>query len=280
MTRFVGKLPQFEIRGIGGTDPALQRFADSINAILARIPRSIVGVPPIQVSLDGDRWLVSLADQSKQNPVVIRSFLVVDELDDMIKCVQFDYLPNEVQIHDATLGTEDNPTSTQLFARTGGEDDIEVQKLLLLIANNRDGITRDTGNNTTTPEGDDGGDDDEGGDPPPMVFYPGYVYVAKPRLLQRTPFDNQTVLLRGVNVRYDYDDSEKGKRTATASGATAEVQVITPPYFNGDIIAARSGATGLTTVDSDVLGPDDNIGLVVWTDTNEGGREWALDSGS
>lgn len=89
-------------------------------------------------------------------------------------------------------------------------------------------------------------------------------YAAKPRLLQRTPFDGQTVTLNGIDVSYEYTGI--GERTASGSGEDDEDQYVTPPYFAGDIIVVRKGPSGYTDEDDDA---------VVWTDINEGGRQWA-----
>lgn len=91
------------------------------------------------------------------------------------------------------------------------------------------------------------------------------LFVAKPRLLQRTPFDGQTVTLNGIDVSYEYTGNSE--RTASATGEDDEDQFVTPPYFAGDIITVRRGPSGYT---------DDDGDLVVWTDANEGGRQWAV----
>lgn len=90
-------------------------------------------------------------------------------------------------------------------------------------------------------------------------------YVVKPFLLQRTPFDGNIVSYPSMDVAYSYTGT--GRRTATSQGQVDEDQLITPSYFTADIITARCGPTGYM----DLLG-----NYINWTDTNEGGRQWAV----
>jgi hypothetical protein len=88
------------------------------------------------------------------------------------------------------------------------------------------------------------------------------VAVAKPVLLQRTPFDGNGVDYGDIVVGYVF--TEIGMRTASSDGLDDESQQITPDYFVDDrILAMRVGdsATGVTGAD--------------WTDLNCGGRAWA-----
>jgi hypothetical protein len=87
-----------------------------------------------------------------------------------------------------------------------------------------------------------------------------FIKIAKPRLLQRTPFDSKTINYWNISVTYSY--SIIGVRTASSPGKNNETQIITPPYFIGDIIVARKAPTGYENVD--------------YIDINEGGRQWAL----
>lgn len=96
-----------------------------------------------------------------------------------------------------------------------------------------------------------------------------FICVAKPRLLQRTPFHGLTVLLDGVSVTYTYQTTV-GRRQAN-TGSWQEFQRIVPPYFVGDIISARKGTTGVTTTVAD------GSSSVQWSDVNEAGRAWAAE---
>jgi hypothetical protein len=106
------------------------------------------------------------------------------------------------------------------------------------------------------------------------------IYVAKPRLLQRTPFDGVTI--NGITYTYG---GGVGTRIATR-GATTWLEGIAQPYFQGDIITARRGSTGYTAPGgtygnqySDPLDPKDAydnpaVEYIIWADINEGGRHW------
>lgn len=84
------------------------------------------------------------------------------------------------------------------------------------------------------------------------------VEIAKPYLLQRTPFDGET----RDGVTYTYTDGET--RSAT-DGVTTEDQVIVPAYVINDIIvAARLTAENLK-----------NQLYAEWLDINADGRAWA-----
>lgn len=86
------------------------------------------------------------------------------------------------------------------------------------------------------------------------------VNVAKPRLLQKTPFHNKTIEYHDATVTYNYNLGVNG-RQASAPNEDTEKQYINPPYFKGDIIVARKDNTGYEDVN--------------YIDMNEGGREWA-----
>ncbi len=82
--------------------------------------------------------------------------------------------------------------------------------------------------------------------------------VAKPFLLQRTPFhDNSITFQDGQNVGYSY--SNPYTRVATDS-PDSETQVITPGWFIGDILLVFYTLT--------------NISNVYWQDCNMAGRQW------
>lgn len=91
------------------------------------------------------------------------------------------------------------------------------------------------------------------------------VAVAKPRLLQRTPFDGATIDYGTLQVAYEYLGANR--RSATA-GDDQETQAITPSYFASDVLRAVYGPTGV--VDGEGAG-------IVWEDTNAGARAWAVE---
>lgn len=74
------------------------------------------------------------------------------------------------------------------------------------------------------------------------------VIVAKPRILQKTPYDGETVVALGENFTYTYTDI--GKRTTVGSVRGSYPEEIYPAYFSGDIIAATRTSTGLTNYDT------------------------------
>ncbi len=85
------------------------------------------------------------------------------------------------------------------------------------------------------------------------------VYVAKPWMLRRSPFDGLTV--NGVSYEY----SAVNTRTAS-NDDDSETQVITPDYFAGEVILVVGRSTGITT----------DAGLSIeWEDVNTAGRCWA-----
>lgn len=91
------------------------------------------------------------------------------------------------------------------------------------------------------------------------------MYVAKPYLLQKTPWNNKTA--GGFTFVYP---GTIGRRTA--NGVT---QNITPNYYVGDIILATCLATGYSFPNPDFDEEDEDSQEfipVVWTDTNTGGR--------
>ena len=113
--------------------------------------------------------------------------------------------------------------------------------------------------------------------------------VAKPSILQRTPWDGQQVTYPGFSsldgdgeivVAYSYLDI--GLRTASdVNGEIAdERQRITPDYFVGDVICIARGRivsgdwTGITRSDSLDEAADDSP--IEWIDMNCGGRAWAV----
>jgi len=108
--------------------------------------------------------------------------------------------------------------------------------------------------------------------------------VAKPHLLQFSPWHGKTVRYGSFVVKYTYQ--EKDKRLAvrdpdssqSSGNSREEIQTVTPPYFipSGwndndvfDVIIARPAITKFY-VDNDPTKP------VVWEDINTGGRQWAV----
>ena len=88
---------------------------------------------------------------------------------------------------------------------------------------------------------------------------PKYYNIAKPYLLQRTPFDGET---RDA-ISYAYTSATE--RTATDETYEEEDQVIVPNYVAGDIIYAAFAPTGGTGVED----------ASMWLDLNVDGRAWA-----
>jgi hypothetical protein len=74
-----------------------------------------------------------------------------------------------------------------------------------------------------------------------------YVYVAKPRLLQRAPFDGKVVtFLEGYTETYVYDEEVFSYRKTYGSPYGEYVdEYLSPDYFTGDLIWAIRGVTGL-----------------------------------
>lgn len=88
------------------------------------------------------------------------------------------------------------------------------------------------------------------------------LYVAKPYLLQKTPWGGKTVTINGVDTTYAYS-SDLDKRTATTnSGVVTETY---RPYAPGEVISAVALGDGLDGADSQ---------LITWEDLNCGGRAW------
>lgn len=84
-------------------------------------------------------------------------------------------------------------------------------------------------------------------------------YVAKPYILQKSPWNGQT--LNGTTYSAY---TLPGERTATTGGDAVQ-ELIHPAYFPGDIIKAVKGVTGL--YDPDGV-------LIIWQDENEAARRW------
>ena len=93
----------------------------------------------------------------------------------------------------------------------------------------------------------------------------GFIVVAKPHLLRRTPFDGVTI----DGVEYTYTAHEA--RTAVDDEGT-ESQVVVPNYVAGDEILAIRSPTGGSGLVITVNGVNK---VIEWLDLNSGGRAWA-----
>lgn len=112
------------------------------------------------------------------------------------------------------------------------------------------------------------------------------IKVAKPYLLRRTPFHGETIDYGRGEIRYTYgpanDPTEIGTRLAKVMSIneeddnmedtdvnTEESQMISPPYYVGEILTAVQGETGVQ---------DDEATAVSWADLNTGARCWTHNS--
>jgi hypothetical protein len=106
--------------------------------------------------------------------------------------------------------------------------------------------------------------------------------VAKPYLLQRLPFHGFSTDYGRASILYTYDDDGVGTRTARVMTidseddnmeetdvGTVEAQIITPPYFEGEVILAVQMDTGLR---------DEEDKAISWADLNTGARCWTHNS--
>ena len=93
------------------------------------------------------------------------------------------------------------------------------------------------------------------------------VFIAKPYLLRRTPFDGLT----RNDITYAYDSDTQ--RVATDADDDTETQQVVPSYVAGDVVFAVrdfSGGTGAWTAPTNADPVE-----VVWQDLNVDGRAWA-----
>lgn len=98
----------------------------------------------------------------------------------------------------------------------------------------------------------------------------GLFRIAKPTLLRRTPFDNNSrTIVGGIGV-ITYVYSSNFERTATNSAGDNEDQVIVPAYSTDDIIFAVHGIDNETGVI--IEGEEKDLG---WLDLNNDARAWA-----
>lgn len=100
------------------------------------------------------------------------------------------------------------------------------------------------------------------------------VAVAKPYVLQKTPFDGSTSYVGNVEVTYEYiEDFQRVARAVLAEDyPIAEVQRTTPHYFEGDILAVSKAAWGGRNATQWV---DENGQPIEWIDLNFAARAWA-----
>lgn len=106
------------------------------------------------------------------------------------------------------------------------------------------------------------------------------IKVAKPPLLQRTPWDGESVEIDSITYTYEYSDA--GTRTKTWTDSEGEEQeeeeTIEIPYFVGDIVVAveirkNDVQDGFEVNETKVKTDDD--GIISWVDLNVSGRHWA-----
>ena len=135
-------------------------------------------------------------------------------------------------------------------------------------------------------------------DPDVGKFFEGDVLVAKPWLLQKTPWDAREVTYPGDVVTHTYTTAEA--REAAYDGGPTSQQTIEPPYFVGDLIVAAKPMTRIgetpgmpdpddsPTVDeldrniiimTNGLSGDD-LRHIAWMDTNAAGRRWTGSKGN
>jgi hypothetical protein len=102
------------------------------------------------------------------------------------------------------------------------------------------------------------------------------VAVAKPFLLQQTPWDDQTVPYLWGTVKYTYVATGKRIAKGNENGTGPDIfetQYITPSYFSGDIILATNVATQFKNPKWQA-GDKSNY-VTTWQDINQGARVWA-----
>ena len=112
------------------------------------------------------------------------------------------------------------------------------------------------------------------------------VTIAKPPLLQKTPWDGETIEIGGTEYTYAYDASEIGLRTVTWTDdddvEQEETQRIDTGYFVDDTIVAlevskNQWQDGLEVNEWKVV--DGNGAILSWVDLNVSGRKWKVDCG-
>lgn len=104
------------------------------------------------------------------------------------------------------------------------------------------------------------------------------INVAKPSLLQKTPWHGKTesLIVGGVATPVTFTYSLVGMRIATA-GEVTEIQRITMDYFVGDTITAVEVRKNSAVDGCDTL--TETGSRLTWVDLNFSGRCWAVSSG-
>jgi len=113
----------------------------------------------------------------------------------------------------------------------------------------------------------------KGYDPATKKFLPE-VRIAKPHLLQRTPFHLKTVTLRDMDVYYEYQEQIGLRRARVASIFAEEYQRITEDYYKGDILQAIRLRRS-RNVDNTEWPSEEGV-MFEWVDLNVSGRAWAV----
>lgn len=97
------------------------------------------------------------------------------------------------------------------------------------------------------------------------------IAVAKPYLLQQTPWDGRTVEVDGNSVTYQYTEIGKRRATATIDGEeVVEIQKITEDYREGGVIVAER-----VSIVSPMHGEDEDGERIQWVAASD--RVWAVD---
>jgi len=105
------------------------------------------------------------------------------------------------------------------------------------------------------------------------------VEIAKPPLLQRTPWDGETVTIDGIEYTYEYTDANNRTKSWTDDDDEdqEEDEEINIPYFDDDILVAvevrkNQVVDGFKVNDTKVRNSND--ALLSWVDINASGRCW------
>ncbi len=123
-----------------------------------------------------------------------------------------------------------------------------------------------------------------GYDPEAQLFL-NEVSVAKPLVLQKTPWDGKTYEISSVDVTFTYKYSTT--RMLVYDGGNTITQMFSYPYFVGDVLAVakpmtKIGETPGTISESDCVLLDAEIQImydsqekpIAWMDLNVAGRGW------
>lgn len=224
----------------------MQVSAGALNKMVRGQTRQITGSKPISVHTFNDRVVVSVNDESIKDFKLIRAFVVREESSDgdLLLCA---------------------PLNTGIWVAGDGTDQATIGKIVGGIPGIIGGGLGTIVNGFLEPPYYDV---NLGNNVNPNQLY----YVAKPWLLQKTPFNGRSIYW-GNNVpqsEHLFTYTTLGVRQLTNS-VTNEVttEYMTPRYFPGEIIIAKRLVTGY--YDPMLLGEKVEI---VWQDINEGGRNW------